>query len=159
MYHVSAQGLDERMINVHYYYMTDRALESRYMSYLLVCLWKHSSEVLCPPGCLEEWPSDHTYRYPHSFSERATKSEKRTGKSRLVWYYVWHLPSPEDSCGYTALSWTRRSQGKWPSRSLDWREKQPSQAWENLKCWEAWDTACGHKAKDITASIGWRRET
>ena len=97
-------------------YTTDRALGTRYLSYLSTRL---SLKTLCPPGCLEEWPPDHTYRYPHSFSERATKSEKKTGKSRLAWYYVWHLPSPEDSCGYTALSWTRRSQGKWPSRSID----------------------------------------
>ena len=29
---------------------------------------------------------------------------------------------------------------------------------EDLKCWEAWDSTCGHKAKDITPSIAWRRE-
>ena len=28
----------------------------------------------------------------------------------------------------------------------------------DLKCWGAWDTTCGHKAKDITWSIAWRRE-
>ena len=39
--------------------------------------------------------------------------------------------------------------------------KQPSQEAcfsEDLKCWEAWDTTCGHRAKDITSSIAWRRE-
>ena len=39
--------------------------------------------------------------------------------------------------------------------------KQPLQVAcfsEDLKCWEAWDTTCGHKAKDITPSIAWRRE-
>ena len=39
--------------------------------------------------------------------------------------------------------------------------KQPSHVAcfsEDLKCWEAWDTTCGHKAKDITTSIAWRRE-
>ena len=25
-------------------------------------------------------------------------------------------------------------------------------------CWEAWDTTCGHKAKDITPLIAWREE-
>ena len=43
----------------------------------------------------------------------------------------------------------------------DWLAKQPSQVAcfsEDLKCWEAWDTTCGHKAKDITPSIAWRRE-
>ena len=29
---------------------------------------------------------------------------------------------------------------------------------EALKCWGAWDTACGHKAKDITPSLAGRRE-
>ena len=29
---------------------------------------------------------------------------------------------------------------------------------EDLKCWGAWDTTCGHKAKDITPSITWRRK-
>ena len=29
---------------------------------------------------------------------------------------------------------------------------------EDLKYWRAWDTTCGHKAKDITPSIAWRRE-
>ena len=28
----------------------------------------------------------------------------------------------------------------------------------NLKYWGTWDTTCGHKAKDITPSITWRRE-
>ena len=27
-----------------------------------------------------------------------------------------------------------------------------------LKNWGAWDTTCGHKAKDITPMIAWRRE-
>ena len=29
---------------------------------------------------------------------------------------------------------------------------------EDLKCWEAWDSTCGHKAKDITPLTAWRRE-
>ena len=29
---------------------------------------------------------------------------------------------------------------------------------EDLRCCGAWDTTCGHKAKDITPSITWRRE-
>ena len=29
---------------------------------------------------------------------------------------------------------------------------------EDLKCWGALDTTCGHKAKDNTPSIAWRRE-
>ena len=47
------------------------------------------------------------------------------------------------------------------TEQIDWREKQPSQVArvsEDLKCWGAWDTNRGHKAKDITPSIAWRRE-
>ena len=29
---------------------------------------------------------------------------------------------------------------------------------KDLKCWGAWDTTCGHKAKDIASSIAWGRE-
>ena len=29
---------------------------------------------------------------------------------------------------------------------------------EDLKCWGAWDTSCGHKAKGVTPSIAWRME-
>ena len=29
---------------------------------------------------------------------------------------------------------------------------------EDLKCWEAWDTTCRHKTRDITPLITWRRE-
>ena len=63
----------------------------------------------------------------------------------------------ENSCGCTALD---MPEWKETTEQIDWRAKQPSQVTyisENLKCWEAWDTTCGHKAKDITPSIAWRR--
>ena len=44
---------------------------------------------------------------------------------------------------------------------IDWRATQPSQVdcfLEGQKCWGDWDTTCGHKAKDITLSITWRKE-
>ena len=47
------------------------------------------------------------------------------------------------------------------TEQIDWRAKQPSQVAcfsEARKCCGAWDTTCGHKAKDITQSIAWRRE-
>ena len=56
------------------------------------------------------------------------------------------------------------------SRTVKWREmteqihrraKQPSQmacSSKDLKGWGAWNTTCGHKTKDSTASIAWRRE-
>ena len=48
------------------------------------------------------------------------------------------------------------------TEQINWRAKQPSQVAcfsEDLKCWGAWDTTCGHKARDITPPIAWRRET
>ena len=64
-------------------------------------------------------------------------------------------------CGWTALDvpeWREMTE------QTDWRAKQPSQVAcfsEDLKCWGAHDTTCGHKgkAKDIRPSITWRRET
>ena len=48
------------------------------------------------------------------------------------------------------------------TEQIDWQAKQPSQVTcisEDLMCWGSWDTTCGHKAKDITPLIAWRRET
>ena len=50
---------------------------------------------------------------------------------------------------------------KGTTEQIDWQAKQPSQMacfLEDPKCWGAWYTTCGHKAKDITPSIAWRRE-
>ena len=47
------------------------------------------------------------------------------------------------------------------SRETGGQSMQPSQVAcfsDDLKCWEAWDTTCGHKAKDIIPSIAWKRE-
>ena len=47
------------------------------------------------------------------------------------------------------------------TKQTEWQAKKPSQAAcfsEDLKCWGAWDTTCGHKAKDITPSIARSRE-
>ena len=38
MYHVSAQGVDERMINVHYYY---------YYNNIYICHWRDIVQELC----------------------------------------------------------------------------------------------------------------
>ena len=70
----------------------------------------------------------------------------------------WSTSTLENSCGCTALDTT-----EWREMTveIDWRAKQPSQAAcvpEDLKYWRAWDTSCGHKAKDITPSTAWRRE-
>ena len=62
-----------------------------------------------------------------------------------------------------SCTWTALDMQEWRemTEQTDRRAKQPSQVAsfsEDLKCWEAWDTTCGHKAKDITPSIVWRRE-
>ena len=47
------------------------------------------------------------------------------------------------------------------TEQLDWWAEQPLQIVcfsEDLKCWGAWDTTYGHKAKDITPSTAWKRE-
>ena len=63
-----------------------------------------------------------------------------------------------NSCGYTALD---MPEWREMTEQTDWRTKQPSQVAcvsEDLKCWGAWDTICGHKTKYFTPSIAWRRE-
>ena len=47
------------------------------------------------------------------------------------------------------------------AEQIDWRAKQPSQVacfLGDLKCSGARDTTCGHRTKDITPSVSWRRE-
>ena len=53
------------------------------------------------------------------------------------------------------LSWTWREM----TEQIDWHGRQPSQVacFSEDKCWGAWDTTCGHEAKDITPSTAWRR--
>ena len=70
----------------------------------------------------------------------------------------WWTSTFENSSGCTTLDmpdWRETTE------QIDWRAKLSSQVTcfsEELKCWEAWDTTCGHKAKDITPLIAWRRE-
>ena len=66
----------------------------------------------------------------------------------------WTTSTVKNSLGCTALDmlgWREMTE------QIDWQEKQPSQVAcvsEDLKCWAAW----GHKAKNITPSVAWRRE-
>ena len=63
-----------------------------------------------------------------------------------------------DSCGYTALD---LAEWREMTEQTDWWAKQPPQVvciLADLKCWGAWDTACGHKAKDIIPLVTWKRE-
>ena len=70
----------------------------------------------------------------------------------------WSTSRLENTCGRTALD---MPEWREMTEQIDWRAKQPSQVAcfsEGLKCWGAWDTTYGHKAKDITPLITWRRE-
>ena len=92
----------------------------------------------------------------HRFNKIATKSEKWEAQTGMC---QWSTSTFQNSCGCTALDmleWREMTE------QTDWRAKQPSQEacfLEDLKRWKAWDSTCGHKAKDITPSVSWRRET
>ena len=78
--------------------------------------------------------------------------EAQTGMCR------WSTSTFENSCECTALDMLEWRE---TTEQIDWRAKEPSQVAcfsEDLKCWKAWDTTCGNKAKDITPLIAWRRE-
>ena len=47
------------------------------------------------------------------------------------------------------------------TKQINWQAVQPSQVVciSDLRCWGAWDTTCGHKAKAVTPSIAGRKET
>ena len=82
----------------------------------------------------------------------------KSGMGSPDWMCRWSTLTFENPCGCTA-----RDMPGWRgmTEQVDWRAKQPSQVAclsEDLKCWGAWDTTCGHKAKDTTPSIAWRRE-
>ena len=72
----------------------------------------------------------------------------------------WSTSTFENSSGCSALS---LDMPEWRdmTEQIDWRAKQPLRVAcfsEDLKCWEIWDTTCGHKAKDITPSVARSRE-
>ena len=63
----------------------------------------------------------------------------------------------------TSCRCTAQNMPEWreTTKQVDRQAKQSSQVTcflEDLRWWEAWDTTCGHKAKDITPLIAWRRE-
>ena len=107
-------------------------------------------------GCLKRWQSDHTCHHSHRFYQLATKSEKWNGKPRLECADGRHPPSKTPVGVLPSMPEWRDS-----TEQTDWRAKQSSEVAcfsEDLKCWEAWDTTCGHKAKNITPLIVCRSE-
>jgi len=82
--------------------------------------------------------------------------KKWKGKPRLECVGGWHY--------HQKLQWVH-CPGHAGVKGNDWADRLVGKATsqvvcflEDLKCWEAWDTTCRHKAKDITPSIAWRRE-
>ena len=78
-------------------------------------------------------------------------------------YHCWPNGMESFSCFTLACPWLAGY--CFPQREMtehtDRRAERPSQVVcvsEDLKCWGAWDTACGHKAKAITPLIAWRTE-
>ena len=111
----------------------------------------------CPPlDCLKRRQSDHACHHRHRFNELATESDSGMGSPdwnvSMVDIHLRQLPWVYCP-GHAGV--------KGNDRADSWRAKQPSQVAcfsEDQKCWGAWDTTCGHKAKDITPSIAWRRK-
>ena len=92
-----------------------------------------------------------------SYTRTAFKSEKWNGEPIVECVSVQH-PLLKTHVGKTALDipeWREMA------KHIDWLTKQPSQVacfTEDVKCWEAWDTTWGHKAKNVIPSIAWRRK-
>ena len=103
----------------------------------------HAGENLCLTFV---WAILDLKGHSRRFSERATK------KCKVEWHVTLFNTHFQKLLLIYILSWTFWSQGKWPSR-LTGGKKQPSQmncVSEDLKCWGAWDTPCGRKAKDLS---------
>ena len=85
-------------------------------------------------------------------------------KSNLTKKLTFKLTSYIGSLGDPGSTLTLKSMlSEWRemTEQTDCLAKQPSQVArfsEDLKCWGAWNTTCGHKARRITPSIAWRRE-
>ena len=101
-----------------------------------------------------EWCVHHLV--PSSLQIQWAWYKKWNGKPRLACRCL--ASTFENSCRCTALD---MPEWREMAEQIDWRAKQSSQVAyfsEDLKCREAWDTTCGHKSKDITLPIDWRRE-
>ena len=78
-----------------------------------------------------------------------------------------HLPSAElpqeETVGPHMLSSSQIQWACYKNWKVEWEAQNSYECIaldmrSDLNCWGAWDTTCGHKAKDITPSIAWRRE-
>ena len=98
-----------------------------------------------------------TCHHPHRFNELATKSEKWNGKPRLECVSGRYLLSKTP---VGALSWTCRSEGKWPSRQTGGKSN-PHKWLASRKIWsgeELETLPAGTKPRTSHHRFPWRRE-
>ena len=107
-----------------------------------------NSQTYSPLDCLKRWQTGHTC---HTI---LTDSMSLLQKVKVEWeaqtgMCQWSTSTFENSCGCTALDileWREMTE------QIDWWARQSSQVAcfsKDLKWWGAWNTTCGHKAKDI----------
>ena len=80
--------------------------------------------------------------------ELATKKKKKWKAQWDAWTGTWQCSRSTSKTPVAALSWTDRSQGKWPCRHTGGqrsRHKRLVCKAEDLKYLGAWDTNCRHK--------------
>ena len=112
----------------------------------------HALRWIASRGDSRTHMSSHSQIQWVCFKKWKVEWEAQTG----MWQ--WSASTFKSSCGWTALD---MPEWREMTEEINWLSKQPSQVVcfsEDLKCWEAWDTTCGLKAKDVTPSITWRRE-
>ena len=110
-----------------------------------------------PPGPMRgDCQTTHVCHHPHNTMSMSLQQEVEWEvQSGMCW---WSTSTFENSCGCTALDMLEWRE---VTEQIDLQAKHPLQVdcfSEDLKCWEAWDTTCGHKAKDVTPLIAWRRD-
>ena len=111
------------------------------------------SLFFCPLDCCNKQQSMPSFSEVHDL---AAKLDMRI-PSRLASNNVWFLSS-ETSVDFVVLDLLERKE---TTEQTEWQTKQASKlvlVWEDLKCWGAWKTSRGHKAKGITLLIAWKGE-
>ena len=117
--------------------------ELRYLKLVTISsFWPFTLISLLMPLVLSSTWSSRLWSPWAYYKQRKVERKSWTGTTK-------HVPHPPSKTAVNALSWICRSQGKWSSR---WTVSKV------LKCWGAWDTTCGDKAKGITPSLAWRWE-
>ena len=126
-------------------------LHELYASSVVILLWsyrgpKANQEVTVRPHV----PSSPQIQWA-CYKKWKVEWEAQTGMCR------WSTSTFENFYGCAALD---MPEWREMTEQIHWRARQPSHVAcfsEELKCWGAWDTTCGHKVKEVTLTITWRR--